>query len=1278
MPIDTFKPKGPAKHNKPDSGGGGSKQYPILGIVKDNIDPTRSGRIRVALQDGKGGTNPDSASSWVTVQHLTTFFGVVRPTSGSDSEDYGTYKNNPSSYGQWQAPPDIGTKVVCIFINGDINAGYYIGCVPEAETLQMVPAIGASDVVTVNGEEAKGFGGATRLPVTNLNTNNKDKADSNEFLDTPRPVHSYTASIMSQQGIIRDPVRGPISSSASREPASRVGWGVATPGRPIYEGGFDDENLPENLTPEKAQELKIISRRGGHSIVMDDGDIIGRDQLVRIRTSLGHQILMSDDGQTLSILHSNGQSYIELGKEGTVDVYSTNSINMRTSGDFNIHADRNVNIHAMENLNLQGKNIHTNSEETTQSKAGNYNIESLKNFTVKAAKAFAAKADGQASMVAGGQAFVNGIKVNLNSGFPSTSPKKVPFIPLVAQTDTLFDETKGWAAAPGKLLTTVSRAPAHLPWANAGMGVAIKTSGNASDNLPRPSSSIVQKVNNLAGNSGITAPNVATVASVPTTKEVSDTMDKVTTGSVLGAIATSAATVVTTAKAVVNGAAIIPTSVGGKDSGLIGALNKASTTLNTAGSDVIGGGEGSNGLIGGSGNDVLSDQASTSVNQTAVAVGSFAQSPKQLEQSKVLKPGSGVLINGLASAGKSVSDALPEQLFTGKPGAENVSRLIKNTAAQAESVVDGMQAGQKALIKAGLLTGKESNTQTAGLVAATSVAGVKQTIDTAKESAGTTPPPANGSNPANMLGKVGSTATQVSGGLDKAGPVMNTIGLGNEAAKLADVLGGLGGIANALKGMGKIGSNRVTLEGLMNSVKGVVGSAYSAIIDSFPDLEPNVPQYLTDFAKQSATKAAVESNTVPGEDGKNTDATKTDATASANTTKSTNGQLKGVSDTGAKNTINNTVAGVTGATKNTDNTVTEGTSPQQPNKKPTVNLSNALDSIEKITNVTGDLSTVGATSKLIGKVTGANSGATKLLTNVNRAINDVNALAGATQSLKNGADGLKNAAKSVQAGGNASKASLLASGVNSVPGGIKAVSNVVDQVSIISNIIPGTELLSGKMRNTVTDVQNGLAKAGRILNDVDSIAKSLGGISGSISSKLPLGEASQLLSSLAGLGSGGGRPIKLPQMGVNTLNRGQLTAQVNRLINDLGIPKPKFLGEVLPDVVQTFEQIALLAKQQRKLLQQRVDAAIAEEKIAKQAYIDADNNLPAGDPNIETLRKKYIKAKTKVADLLEDLNDMDRKKEKVVLVSTVDTTLPTPTVEIALPELTIPTPDAGT
>jgi len=37
---DGFKPLGPTKSSKPDSGGGVTREVPVLGVVKNNIDPT--------------------------------------------------------------------------------------------------------------------------------------------------------------------------------------------------------------------------------------------------------------------------------------------------------------------------------------------------------------------------------------------------------------------------------------------------------------------------------------------------------------------------------------------------------------------------------------------------------------------------------------------------------------------------------------------------------------------------------------------------------------------------------------------------------------------------------------------------------------------------------------------------------------------------------------------------------------------------------------------------------------------------------------------------------------------------------------------------------------------------------------------------------------------------------------------------------------------------------------------------------------------------------------
>ena len=245
MANDNFKPKGQAKNFKNNSGGGVVRNSPIIGVVKNNIDPNHSGRIDVYIADF-GARDPNDSKNWTTVGYMSPFFGSTLPSGPKGEKDYGSYSQNPSSYGMWFSPPDIGSKVVCIFINGDVNYGYYIGSIMDAELLQMVPAIGTNtktSSVILNAGESKSYGGATQLPVTNINTNNSKITNTAGFLNAPKPVHSYSASIYFQQGLLRDPVRGPVTSSALRESPSRVGWGVSTPGRPIYQGGFTDETI---------------------------------------------------------------------------------------------------------------------------------------------------------------------------------------------------------------------------------------------------------------------------------------------------------------------------------------------------------------------------------------------------------------------------------------------------------------------------------------------------------------------------------------------------------------------------------------------------------------------------------------------------------------------------------------------------------------------------------------------------------------------------------------------------------------------------------------------------------------------------------------------------------------------------------------------------------------------------------------------------------------------------------------------------------------------------
>lgn len=156
MSRNVFKPKGKLRKYEAGAGVATVKNVPIIATVMDNIDPTNSGKLFVFPSESMDKASQDR-DTWIPVRRLHTFFGSVRPTASPTettddnnnvtASEYGQYVGNPSSYGQWNAPPDIGTKVICIFVNGDLNYGFYIGAVPDPDELQMVPAIGSSSTL---------------------------------------------------------------------------------------------------------------------------------------------------------------------------------------------------------------------------------------------------------------------------------------------------------------------------------------------------------------------------------------------------------------------------------------------------------------------------------------------------------------------------------------------------------------------------------------------------------------------------------------------------------------------------------------------------------------------------------------------------------------------------------------------------------------------------------------------------------------------------------------------------------------------------------------------------------------------------------------------------------------------------------------------------------------------------------------------------------------------------------------------------------------------------
>lgn len=474
---------------------------PYIGEVMDNVDNTRSGRLRVYIEQFAG-ADKSNESLWIPVDYAPPFYGMVQQ-SGT-AQGVGSYVGNPQSYGMWFTPPDLGTMVLCFFVQGDPNQGYYVACIPDIGINHMIPAVGASKKYVVdNAAQQTYFAGASQLPVTEINDANNSITNNPRFFDQPKPVHSYVAATMLQQGLIKDTVRGPITSNSQRESPSAV-FGISTPGRAIYQGGYTEADIKAEISDNQLTQanLKVIGRRGGHSIVLDDGNIEGKDNLIRIRTSAGHQITMSDDGNCFYITHANGQTWIELGGEGTVDVFATNSVNVRSQGEINLHADKTINMYAGESINIKSTNVELNGNKGIAIVAEDQlALYSKKDIDIISDKTLTL--DSNYGGWAGGAALAfKALRIDLNGFGPASTTQKPRMLSDLQLPDTKWVTGKGWESQPGTLKTIVSRAPTHEPYAYHNRGVAVDVSygSGQADNIPlndgltRAAASLVDKV----------------------------------------------------------------------------------------------------------------------------------------------------------------------------------------------------------------------------------------------------------------------------------------------------------------------------------------------------------------------------------------------------------------------------------------------------------------------------------------------------------------------------------------------------------------------------------------------------------------------------------------------------------------------------------------------------------------------------------------------------------------------------------------------------------------
>jgi hypothetical protein len=340
---------------------------PYLARIVSHIDAKYMGSLTVELLRDIGNV-PRFSGQIYTVKYLSPFYGVTSLGFNTRNQEYNATQK---SYGMWMVPPDVGTIVMVIFAEGDSKQGFWIGCVQDEYMNFMVPGLAAT---TYNPDRE-------RKPVAEYNK--RLSTDTNIPGDTTKiekPVHPFYEALKTQ-GLEKDEIRGYTTSSARREVPSSV-FGISTPGPLDKSGPIGDIGV------EQSRAKTFVSRLGGSSFVMDDGDDkfvrkttpaegppeyasiengesgnnkIPHNELIRLRTRTGHQIVLHNSEDLIYIGNSKGTAWIELTGDGKIDIYAEDSVSLHTKQDLNFFADRDINLEAGRNFNIKVKEeMHTN------------------------------------------------------------------------------------------------------------------------------------------------------------------------------------------------------------------------------------------------------------------------------------------------------------------------------------------------------------------------------------------------------------------------------------------------------------------------------------------------------------------------------------------------------------------------------------------------------------------------------------------------------------------------------------------------------------------------------------------------------------------------------------------------------------------------------------------------------------------------------------------------------------------------------------------------------
>ncbi len=334
-----------------------------VGIVKDNRDPKKMGRLKVWIENSS--SLEGSKSGWITCSYASPFAGNTKGVP--NAKGFGDY---PKSYGFWAVPPDVGTRVFVFFVNGRQELAFWFGCAYDTNMNGMVPAPGAS---VMNDSEHNG-----PIPVVEYDRNSPNGDVNARYINAP------LLDGLLKQKIAHDPLVGAINRSSRRQAPAQV-YGMSTPrgNHIVLDDGYLDSELVAKYWDDNADDIQH-TETGNPA----NDTVVGARKCegILLRTRSGAQIFISESDGFIFMINRDGTARMSMSAEGDIE-FNGRDIKLRATRNLELRADQNMKteVYGKSNTMITGttQTEHKGKYEFTCHADSVTNVDGHKNVYVK-------------------------------------------------------------------------------------------------------------------------------------------------------------------------------------------------------------------------------------------------------------------------------------------------------------------------------------------------------------------------------------------------------------------------------------------------------------------------------------------------------------------------------------------------------------------------------------------------------------------------------------------------------------------------------------------------------------------------------------------------------------------------------------------------------------------------------------------------------------------------------------------------------------------------------